>query len=100
MADDFEATLADVFTDEYGADEETATAAAANAAAFRDDYDDELTVERIREAFADADAYDEFGHRFDLVVGELAAATEDCTDSREYRLAGFDDMTADPEQGY
>ena len=91
MSDDgFETTLTTAFVD-HGADEETATTAAERVAAFRDDHDEDLT--------ADADAYDSFEHRFDLAVGELAAANEDCTDSRAYRLAGFDGLTADPEQG-
>jgi hypothetical protein len=45
------------------------------------------------------DGYESFAHRFDYAVGDLAAAAEDCTDSREFRLAGFGDLAADPEQG-
>ena len=70
-----------------GADESTAATAAEKLAAFREDHDEELT----------ADA--EFAHAYDWLVGQLAAENDDCTDSREYRLAGFDDFAADPEMG-
>ena len=95
--DDFETTLAAAFIDR-GVDEGTATTAAERVAAFRDDHDEDLTADAFLDVFTDADAYDSFEHRFDLAVGELAAANEDCTDSRAYRLAGFDGLTADPEQ--
>jgi hypothetical protein len=99
MSDDgFETTLTTAFVD-HGADEETATTAAERVAAFRDDHDEDLTADSFLDVLADADAYDSFEHRFDLAVGELAATNEDCTDSRAYRLAGFDGLTADPEQG-
>ncbi|MFB6118803.1 hypothetical protein [Halosegnis sp.] len=98
MSDDLETTLADAFQD-HGADEETAAAAAARVAALREDHDEELTAAKFLDLFADADAYETFEHRFDLAVGDLAAATEGCTDSRAYRLSGFDELAADPEQG-
>jgi hypothetical protein len=97
--DDFETTVAEAFEDRFGADPETASAAAAKAAAFRDEVDEDLTVEELVDAVAAADDYDDFAHRYDLVIGDLAAADEDCTDSRPYRLAGFDDLAADPDIG-
>lgn len=96
--DAFESTLAEAFESEYGADEETAADAAAKAAAFRADWDEELTTDDVLDELA-ATPYEDFQHRFDDAIGELAAATEDCTDSREYRLAGFGDLAADPTQG-
>ncbi|QLD90979.1 hypothetical protein HWV07_18775 [Natronomonas salina] len=98
MSDDFETELADAFESEYGADADVAGEAASRAAAFREDWDEELSVEAFLEELDDA-PYDEFEHRFDAAVGELAAAAADCTDSREYRLAGYDDFGADPSIG-
>jgi hypothetical protein len=96
----FAAALADRFAEAFDADTGTAEAAAERAAAFREDWDEGLTVDGAVEAVrAAGDAYDDFGDRFDLAVGEWAAAAEGCTDSREYRLAGFGDLAADPEQG-
>ncbi|WP_338740245.1 hypothetical protein [Haloplanus salilacus] len=97
--DDFETTVAEAFADRFGADPETAAAAAATAAAFRDEVDEDLTAEALIDSVAVADDYDDFAHRYDLAIGELAAADEDCTDSRPYRLAGFDDLAADPDIG-
>ena len=97
--DDFEMTVAQAFEDRFGADSEMATAAAGKAAAFRDEIDEDLTAEELVDAVAAADDYDDFAHRYDLVIGDLAAADEDCTDSRPYRLAGFDDLAADPDIG-
>jgi len=96
--DAFESTLAEAFESEYGADADTAADAAAKAAAFRADWDEDLTATAVLDELDDT-PYDDFQHRFDGAVGELAAATEDCTDSREYRLAGFGDLAADPTQG-
>ncbi|WP_299334710.1 hypothetical protein [Haloplanus sp.] len=97
--DDFETTVAAAFEDRFGADPETASAAAAKAAAFRDEVDENLSAENLIDAVAEANDYDGFAHRYDLAIGDLAAADEDCTDSRAYRLAGFDDLAADPDIG-
>jgi hypothetical protein len=99
MTDDFETTLRTEFETRFDADEETAGSAAAKVARFRTDHDEELTAEAVIEAVESADTYDGFEHRYDLAIGTLAAATDDCTDSRAYRLAGFDDTAADPEIG-
>ena len=85
--------LAAAFAQQTDAD--TAQAAAENVAAFAEEYDADLTADAVLDAFEEA-PYDEFGHAFDWLVGELAAANEDCTDSREFRLDGFDDVAADP----
>ncbi|WP_436908325.1 hypothetical protein [Halosimplex marinum] len=98
MSDDFETELAAAFEDEFGADGETAAAAAGNAAAFRDEYDEALTVDDVLDRVEDHSG--DFGHRFDYALGDLAAATDDCTDSREYRVAGYGDLAADPNQGF
>lgn len=95
---DFEETLAEAFTEEYGADEETVVDAAAKAAAYREDHDEDLTAEDVLDAL-ESGPYETFAHNFDWVIGDLAADNEDCTDSREYRLAGFGDLAAKPEQG-
>jgi hypothetical protein len=81
-----------------GADGETAARAAELAAAFCADYDD-LTAEDVVEAVRAVDAYEGFDRRYNCAVGDLAAGLEDCTDSRDYRLAGFGTLAADPEQG-
>ncbi|PSQ31998.1 hypothetical protein BRD16_00475 [Halobacteriales archaeon SW_6_65_46] len=96
---DFETRLTPVFTEQYGADREVAERAAANVAAFRESHAEDLTTEAFLETLDEADAYDGFTHRFDLAIGELAAATEDCTDSRPFRLAGFDSFAADESIG-
>ncbi|WP_248895845.1 hypothetical protein [Haloplanus halobius] len=95
----FEQTVAEAFEERFDADPDEAAAAAERAAAFRDDVDEELTAEELIDAVEAADDYDGFAHRYDLAIGELAAADEDCTDSRTYRLAGFDDLAADPDIG-
>ncbi|WP_435068050.1 hypothetical protein [Haloplanus sp. C73] len=99
MSDEFETTVRAAFTDRFDADDETAAAAAEKAAAFREEVAEDLTAEELLDAVAAADDYDGFAHRYDLAIGELAAADEDCTDSRPYRLAGFDDLAADPDIG-
>jgi hypothetical protein len=53
----------------------------------------------VLDAVAAADDYESFTHRYDLAIGTLAAENEDCTDSRPYRLAGFDEFAADPDIG-
>jgi hypothetical protein len=99
MSDEFEDDARTAFTDQFDADPDVAGDAAAKAAAFRDEVDEELTAEALVAAVEDADDYDSFAHRYDLAIGDLAAADEDCTDSRPYRLAGFDDLAADPDIG-
>lgn len=89
-------TLTASFAEET--DEETAERAAENVAAFAEAHDADLAAETVTDLLADA-PYEAFGHRFNWVVGELAAENEDCTDSREYRLDGFDDLAADPDIG-
>ncbi|WP_424019349.1 hypothetical protein ACOZ4N_07715 [Halorientalis pallida] len=95
---EFARELETAFVEEFEADEETAAAAAEKAAAFREEYHEDLTVAEVTDRLAD-DSYESFEHRFDYTIGTLAAAVEDCTDSRAFRLAGFGDMAADPEQG-
>jgi hypothetical protein len=96
--DDFETELADAFETEFDADSETAATAADNAAAFRDDFDEELTAEDVLDRVESHSG--DFEHRFDYAIGDLADANDDCTDSREYRIAGYDAMAADPNQGF
>ena len=81
-----------------GADADAAGTAAEKLAAFREDHDEDLTAKAVETTFADAPDED-FAHAYDWLVGHLAAENDDCTDSREYRLAGFDDFAADPEIG-
>ncbi|QLH76554.1 hypothetical protein HZS55_04205 [Halosimplex rubrum] len=96
--DDFEHELADAFESEFDADGETAATAAENAAAFREDHDEELSAADVLDR-VEAHSGD-FEHRFDYAVGDLASANDDCTDSREYRIAGYDPMAAEPNQGF
>jgi hypothetical protein len=95
--DEFESELAAQFEAEYDIDGELAAKAAGKAAAFRDDFDAGLTVQAVLDATATA-PYEAFEHRFDRAIGSFADESEDCTDSREYRLAGFDALAADPDQ--
>lgn len=99
MSDDFETTLASEFEARFDISADVAGTAASKAAAFRDDHDEELTVDAVLDAVETAGEYDAFAHRYDLAIGELAADNDDCTDSRAYRLSGFDDLAADPEMG-
>ncbi|MDZ7746807.1 MAG: hypothetical protein U5K28_09955 [Halobacteriales archaeon] len=96
---EFETELTPVFTEQYDADPETAETAAANVAAFHETHAEDLTTEAFLDVLDEPDRYDDFAHRFDLAIGELAAAHDDCTDSREYRLAGFDSFAADESIG-
>ena len=89
-------TLATAFAD--GTDDEIAQAAAENIAAFAEEYDEDLTSDRVTDLLAEA-PYDDFGRRFNWVVGELAAEHEDCTDSRAFRVDGFGELAADPDIG-
>jgi len=93
----FEHKLRETFESEFDGDGDTAATAAASAAAFRADVDESLTVQDVLDRMERREG--EFEHRYDFAIGDLAAANEDCTDSREYRIAGFDDLAADPEQG-
>ncbi|AUG48748.1 hypothetical protein BVU17_14890 [Haloarcula taiwanensis] len=79
-------------------DDDIAQAAAENIADFAEEYDEDLTSDRVTDLLADA-PYDGFQRRFNWVVGELAAESEDCTDSREFRIDGFGDLAADPDIG-
>jgi len=94
---DFAETLEDVF-EAASADDETAAEAAEKVASFREDHDEDLTAEAVEERFSEA-PYDDFARAYNWLVGDLAADNEDCTDSRAYRLAGYGDLAADPEQG-
>jgi hypothetical protein len=96
---EFRETLDAAFRSRFGADPETAATAAAAAASFRDEVTEGLTATDVVDAVADADDYADFAHRYDLAIGTLAADAEDCTDSRAYRIAGFDDPAADPDVG-
>ena len=96
--DDLEATLTDAFLDR-GAEEAVARTAAERVATFRDDHEEDFTAEGFLDRLEATETYDAFDHRFDHAVGELAAANDDCADSRPYRLAGFDELAADPDIG-
>jgi len=93
--DEFESELIDAFTSEYGADESVAGEAAEKAAAFREDFAEDLTIDDVLDAFGDA-PYADFAHAYDYAIGVLADESEDCTDSREYRIDGFDEIGANP----
>jgi len=80
-----------------GTDAATAADAAERLANFREDHDEELSAEAVAERL-EAAPYDDFAHAYDWLVGDLAAGNEDCTDTREYRLAGYDDFAADPQR--
>lgn len=97
-SDAFESELAAAFETEYGAAETVASAAAERIVAFREEFDEDLGTDDVL-AELEENPYESFEHRFDAAVGELAAAVEDCTDSREYRLAGFGEKAADPSIG-
>jgi len=97
-SDAFESELVEPFETEYGADESVASTAAARIVAFREDHEEALSAEDVRAELED-NPYESFEHRFDAAVGELAAAADDCTDSREYRIAGFGEQAADPSIG-
>jgi len=87
------------FVAEFGADGTVARTAAERAAAFCEDYEEAVSHEAVLDAVATVESYDSFQHRYNCAVGDLAADIEDCTDSRAYRLAGFDALAADPDQG-
>ena len=79
-------------------DADTAATAAENVQAFAEQYDEELPSEAVLDRFEDA-PYADFGRAFNWLVGDLADDTEDCTDSREFRIEGFGALAADPEIG-
>ncbi|WP_336329497.1 hypothetical protein [Haloarcula sp. CGMCC 1.2071] len=93
---DLSETLATAFADET--DEAVAQEAAENIAAFAEEYDEDLTSDRVTDLLADA-PYDGFDRQFNWVIGELAAENEDCTDSRPFRIDGFGELAADPDIG-
>jgi len=76
-------------------DADTAATAAENVAAFAEQYDEDLTSEAVLDRFEDA-PYAGFTRAFNWLVGDLADANEDCTDSREFRIGGPGDHAADP----
>ncbi|MBX0286635.1 hypothetical protein [Haloarcula salinisoli] len=76
-------------------DADLAQTAAENVAAFAEAYDEELTSEAVLDRFEDA-PYADFQQAFNWLVGDLAADNEDCTDSREFRIDGYDQFAADP----
>lgn len=95
--DDFEETLETAFVESDASGSE-ATRAAEMAATYREEYDEDLSAETVREAVADA-PYGAFTRRFNHAIGDLAADNEDCTDSRAFRFESFGDLSADPKQG-
>ncbi|NLV13061.1 hypothetical protein [Haloarcula argentinensis] len=88
--------LTAAFADET--DDEIAQAAAENIADFAEEYDEDLTSDRVTDLLAAA-PYDGFQRRFNWIVGELATENEDCTDSRAFRIDGFGELAADPDIG-
>ena len=85
--------LADAFGESTDAD--TAATAAENVQSFAEQHDEELTSEAVLDRFAEA-PYADFQRAFNWLVGDLAADNEDCTDSREFRIEGYDQFAADP----
>ncbi len=85
--------LAAGFGEETDAD--LAQTAAENVAAFAEAYDEDLTAEAVLDRFEDA-PYADFQQAFNWLVGDLAADNEGCTDSREFRIDGYDQFAADP----
>jgi hypothetical protein len=85
--------LADAFGEE--ADADIAQTAAENVQSFAEQYDEELTSQAVLDRFEDA-PYADFQQAFNWLVGDLAAENEDCTDSREFRIEGYDQFAADP----
>jgi hypothetical protein len=84
-------SLTDELHDAFDADEATARTAAENALAFAEEYDFDLVpADLVRDL--EAAPYDAFERRFNWWVGDTAADIEDCTNSREYRFLGFDEI--------
>lgn len=86
-------SIEDALEAEFAAetDANTAATAAGNLAAMAEAFDIDRSAAAVADRVADA-PYDEFERRFNYVVGDIAQETEDCTDSREYRLAGYGDV--------
>jgi hypothetical protein len=93
MTDEFTDALATRLIEEFSVDDDLAGDAAARATAFDDEYDLELTVDDVVDRLSQA-PYGRFERRWNWWVGDVAADLEDCTDSREFRFAGFDAVTA------
>jgi len=91
---DLTGTLADAFG-EQADDADLAAQAAENVQSYADQYDEALTAESVLESFEDA-PYADFQRAFNWLVGHLAANNDDCTDSREFRIEGYDQFAADP----
>ncbi|PSP86055.1 hypothetical protein BRC96_00535 [Halobacteriales archaeon QS_6_64_34] len=85
--------LADAFGEEV--DTDIAQTAAESVQSFAEQYDGELTSQAVLDRFEDA-PYADFQRAFNWLVGDLAAENEDCTDSREFRIEGYDQFAADP----
>ena len=85
--------LADAFGEHT--DDELARQAAEQIDSFAQQYDEALTSEAVLDRFEDAPHAD-FQRAYNWLVGDLAAANEDCTDSREFRIGGPGDHAADP----
>ena len=90
---DLTETLADAFGEDTDAD--TAQTAAENVAEFAEQHDEGLTAEAVLDSYAEG-PYDDFEHNFNWLVGHLAAENDDCTDSRPFRIEGYDQFAADP----
>jgi hypothetical protein len=90
---DLSDALADAFAEHT--DAELAAQAAENVDAFAEQHDEDLTAESVLDTFEEA-PYADFQQAFNWLVGHLAAENEDCTDSREFRIEGYDEFAADP----
>lgn len=86
-------TLADELAETYDIDDDLATDAAEMATEFSEEYELDLTVEEVLEGLEEA-PYEGFTRQWNWWIGDLAADIEDCTNSREFRFAGFDDVAA------
>ncbi len=93
MTDEFTDALSARLIEEFSVDDDLAGDAAARATAFDDEYDLELTADDVVDRLSQA-PYDRFERRWNWWVGDVAADLEDCTDSREFRFAGFDAVAA------
>jgi hypothetical protein len=93
MTDEFTDALATRLIEEFSVDEVLAGDAATRATAFDDEYDLELTVDGVVDRVSQA-PYDRFERRWNWWIGDVAADLENCTDSREFRFAGFDTVAA------
>lgn len=94
MTADFIDTLAHRLETELDCSDEVAGEIAAKADTMRTDYEDagfdaQDFIDRVREA-----PYESLDRQWNWAVGDACAELEDCTDSRPYRLEGFDDVGA------